>query len=129
MVDSRLLRHPENTGSALSAAFTRLDGSAYITVIPVDSGGLVSGDIAHQAELAFDNLERKLHAADSAMDRIAHLTIYICNLAENLAAFNEVYRRRMPEGSMPIRCAVGVASLARPEMLVELTAIAETAMP
>lgn len=126
MSTSRIQRFPEDTGTALSAEFTVLDGTAYLTVIPTEpGGGLVEGGIASQAEAVFDQLERKLAKIDATLANIAQLTIYLVDIAETRVAFNEVYARRMPQGRAPIRCALGVAALARPDMLVELSAVAE----
>lgn len=121
-----LTRIPADTGSALSADVTVLHGVAYVTVIPVDAtGDVVAGGIAAQSEQIFVELERELARVGSGLDRIAHLTVYLRDIEGTRLPFNEVYARRMPLGSVPVRCAVGIAALARPEMLVEVTALAE----
>ncbi|SJN11595.1 Putative translation initiation inhibitor [Leucobacter sp. 7(1)] len=126
MTASRIHRYPVDTGAALSAEFTVLDGTAYFTVIPsAPGGGLSDGGILAQSEAVFDNLERKLAKIGAELASIAQMTIYLVDIGETRAAFNEVYARRMPQGRMPIRCAVGVAALARPDMLVEVSAVAE----
>nr|WP_237464474.1 RidA family protein [Leucobacter luti] len=125
VASSRLTRTPADTGDALSAQFTTLDGVAYITVIPTVAGGaLAPGTDSDQAEAIFDNLERKLAAAGASLADIAQFTVYLCDIADTLAPFNAVYARRMPRGLAPMRCAVGVAALARPAMRVEVSVVA-----
>ncbi|MEV8336809.1 RidA family protein [Leucobacter sp. NPDC077196] len=119
-----LTRIPEDTGAALSAQTTIVGELAFTTAIPVDASGDVTGDIESQSRRVLERLEAKLTAAGSGLDRIAHLTIHLCDIPTNKDAFNAVYREVMPEGTRPVRCLVGVAALARPEMLVEVTAIA-----
>ena len=119
-----LIRIPEDTGVALSAHTTVIGDLAFTTAIPVDANGDVTGDIDAQSRRVLARLKAKLAAVGSGLDRIAHLTIHLCDIPANRDAFNAVYREMMPEGTRPVRCLVGVAALARPEMLVEVTAIA-----
>ncbi|UOQ56693.1 RidA family protein [Leucobacter allii] len=116
-------RVPEPADGALSASVTVIDGTAYTTVIPVDGDGVLAEGIEAQSELVIDELERDLAGVGATLADIAHLTIYLRDLSVNRGPFNEVYARRFG-GTVPVRCAVGVAELARPTMLVELTAIA-----
>lgn len=126
MSHTSLVRVPADTGDSLSAELTVLGGVAYVTVIPTDSSGaVVPGGITAQTDQAFRRLEQKLQSVGSSLSHLAHLTIYLRDLSQTRAPFNEVYSRWIPRGMAPIRCAVGVAELARPDMLVELTAIAE----
>ena len=122
-----LIRIPEDTGAALSAQTTVVGDLAFTTAIPLDANGDVTGGIDAQSQRVLDRLETKLAAVGSGLDRIAHITIHLCDLPTNREAFNTVYRKMMPEGARPVRCLVGVAALARPEMLVEVTAIAVAA--
>ncbi|GAA1618406.1 Rid family hydrolase [Leucobacter chromiireducens] len=125
MFESRIQRFPADTGTALSAEFTVLDGVAYLTVIPTASGGLVDGGITAQSEAVFDQLERKLARVGANLANVAQMTIYLVDIETTRVPFNEVYARRMPSGRAPIRCALGVAGLARPDMRVELSVVAE----
>lgn len=126
-----LHRLPEEpaTGS-LSADVAVLNGTAYVTVIPVDdAGALVPGGIEAQSERVLELLERELERAGSGLDLVAHLTVYLCDLEETRPGFNRAYQSRFRAPALPVRCAVGVASLARPGMLVELTAVAGVPSP
>ncbi|MGW9021921.1 RidA family protein [Leucobacter chromiiresistens] len=116
-------RVPEESNGALSSSVTVIGETAYTTVIPLDAEGRLVEGITAQSEAVIDALEADLAAVGAGLADIAHLTIYLRDLAEHRPAFNEVYARRFG-GRVPVRCAVGVAELARPTMLVELTAIA-----
>lgn len=116
-------RLPEDSGGALSSDVTVIGGTAYVTVIPVDADGVLAEGIEAQSELVIDLLEEELARVGASLAGVAHLTIYLRDLAVNRGPFNAVYARRFGS-EVPVRCAVGVAELARPAMLVELTAIA-----
>jgi 2-iminobutanoate/2-iminopropanoate deaminase len=109
----------------LSADATVLGGTVYTTIIPTGPDGVVEGaDIASQSRVVLDNLRETLEGAGSGLEHVAHLTIYLTDIDRDRLGFNAVYREYFPDGIVPVRCAVGVAALARPEMLVEVTAIA-----
>lgn len=72
--------------------------------------------------MVLDNLRETLEEAGSGLEHVAHLTIYLTDI--DRLGFSEVYREYFADGAVPVRCAVGVAALARPEMLVDVTAIA-----
>ena len=118
-----LRRVPAESGGALSSSVTVVGGTAYTTVIPLDADGVLVEGIVAQSEAVIDALEADLARVGAGLADVAHLTIYLRDLPENRGPFNEVYARRFGD-AVPVRCAVGVAELARPTMLVELTAIA-----
>ena len=120
---SGVRRIPEPAAGALSADVTVIGETAYVTVIPTDADGQLVEGIVPQSERVIDALAEELARVGAGLADVAHLTIYLRDLAENRGAFNEVYARRFGH-AVPVRCAVGVAELARPTMLVELTAIA-----
>lgn len=120
---SGVIRVPEPEAGALSADVAVIGETAYVTVIPVDAQGELVAGIEAQSERVIDALEEELARVGAGLGDIAHLTIYLRELSLNRGAFNEVYARRFGD-AVPVRCAVGVAELARPGMLVELTAIA-----
>lgn len=120
---SEVQRIPEPEAGALSADVTVIGSTAYVTVIPVTSKGELPEGIEAQSELVIDSLAEELARVGAGLKDVAHLTIYLRDLSVNRPAFNEVYARKFA-GTVPVRCAVGIAELARPTMLVELTAIA-----
>lgn len=112
---------------ALSSDATIVGDALFTTVIPTnESGALVGSSIEEQSEAAILAIKRVLEASGSSLARVAHLTIYLTDILQDRPGFNQVYARHFPV-QPPVRCAVGVASLARPGMLVELTAIASVA--
>lgn len=124
MSDIVRLPDPAEVGGALSSDVTLHGGQAFATVIPLNAEGDLAGEtIEEQSEAALVELARVLEAAGSSLDRVLHLTIYLTDIARDRAGFNEVYAAHFT-GPRPVRCAVGIAALARPGMLVELTAIA-----
>ncbi|MFD5601229.1 RidA family protein [Leucobacter sp. NPDC058333] len=122
-MSGNIQRFPAESGGALSSDVTVIGNTAYTTVIPVDADGELVEGITAQSEAVIDALVTDLGKVGAGLGDIAHLTIYLCDIANTRAAFNEVYARRFGD-VVPVRCAVGVAALARPTMLVELTAIA-----
>ena len=120
---STVTRIPEPEAGALSADVTVIGETAYVTVIPVDQNGELPDGIEAQSELVIDALAAELARVGAGLADVAHLTIYLRDLSVNRPLFNEVYARKFGS-TVPVRCAVGIAELARPTMLVELTAIA-----
>ena len=125
---SELIRIPEQAESgALSSDAVISNGHVFTTVIPLNEAGELAGStIEEQTKAAIDELSRVLVAAGSSLSEILHLTIYLTDIQGDRAGFNAVYSRYFVD-RLPVRCAVGVAALARPGMLVELTAVAAVA--
>ncbi|MCA0330242.1 MAG: RidA family protein [Actinobacteria bacterium] len=120
---ARYITEPTDGTAPLYAGAVCFGGLVITTQIPEHADGSVeTGDITSQAEVLFDNLERQLAEAGSGLERLLHVTIYLTDMADRLA-FNEVYRRRVPQ-PVPGRCAVEVSALAVPGMRVEITAMA-----
>lgn len=108
----------------LSSDAVRLGDSVWVTEIPVDESGLLAGTtIEEQSRAVIEALRTTLERAGSGLDLVAHLTIYLTDIQRDRSGFNDVYAATFPDPK-PVRCAVGVSSLARPGMLVELTAVA-----
>ena len=122
---SDLRRYPETAKpDALSSDVTVVGGLAFVTSIPTDSNGQLAGEtIEQQSVAAIENMRTDLERCGSNLNRIAHLTIYLTDIDNQRARFNDIYRTYFRDG-LPVRCAVGVARLARPGMQVELTAVA-----
>ncbi len=79
--------------------------------IPIDpqTGELVDGDVAAQAERALRNLEAVLKAAGKNFDDVVRTSLYLVDMAD-FAAVNAVYDRYF--GSVkPARSTVAVAAL------------------
>lgn len=87
-----------------------------------DERDQISRDPTIQARVAFRQLERTLRVAGATMDDIVSLTSYHTDMA-HLDAFRGV-KDEFIRAPYPAWTIVGVSSLASPEMLVEISAIA-----
>ena len=95
--------------------------------ISCDAEGKVvgAGDMAAQARQVFGNLGKALEAAGSGFDHVLKLTTFVCNISpQATAAIREVRKDFLDEKALPASTMVGVAGLARPELLLEVEAIA-----
>jgi len=89
-----------------------------------DAGELVSlDDFETQADQAFRNLGRVLEAAGSGLDRVAKVTIFLTDMAANFPKVVEL-RRKWFTPPYPADTIVQVQSLYRPEVMLEIEAIA-----
>jgi reactive intermediate/imine deaminase len=92
-----------------------------------EAGELVSlDDFETQADQAFRNLARVLEAGGSGMDRVAKVTIFLTDMAANFAKVVEL-RRKWFSPPYPADTIVEVGSLYRPEVMLEIEAIAVAA--
>lgn len=86
-----------------------------------DTGDLVAGGIAEQAEQVMRNLAAVLDAGGSSFERVVKSTCFLANL-NDFPAFNDVYARYFT-AKPPARSTVQVAKLPRGS-LVEVECIA-----
>jgi 2-iminobutanoate/2-iminopropanoate deaminase len=90
------------------------------------NGELVSlDDFEAQANQAFRNLSDVLEEGGSSMDRVAKVTIFLTDMAANFPKVVEL-RRRWFTPPYPADTIVEVRSLYRPEVMLEIEAIAVT---
>ena len=89
-----------------------------------ESGALVDGGVAAQAERSLTNLARVLDAAGLTFADVVKTTIFLVDMAD-FAAVNEVYARFVTDPP-PARSTVQVAALPKGG-LVEIEAIARRA--
>jgi 2-iminobutanoate/2-iminopropanoate deaminase len=90
------------------------------------NGELVSvDDFEAQADQAFRNLGRVLEAAGTGLDRVAKVTIFLTDMAANFPKVVEL-RRKWFTPPYPADTIVQVQSLYRPEVMLEIEAIAVT---
>lgn len=99
------------------------NGTLYTAQIPIDAQGqVVPGGIEAQTRQTLDNLRHTLEAADSSLDAVTQVLIYVTDRSY-LATVNSLYTDYF-QAPYPNRAAVVVAGLAREEMLVELVVYA-----
>jgi reactive intermediate/imine deaminase len=89
-----------------------------------DAGELVSlDDFQTQADQAFRNLGRVLEAGGSSLERVVKVTIFLTDMAANFPNVVEL-RRKWFTPPYPADTIVQVQSLYRPEVMLEIEAIA-----
>ena len=94
--------------------------SGQIPIVP-DTGALLSGSAAAQAEQVMANLSAVLEAAGSSLGRIVKTTIFLSDM-NDFSAVNEVYSRALGE-HRPARATVEVSRLPK-DVSVEIECVA-----
>ena len=88
------------------------------------TGALVgAGDFRAQAERVFANLRIALASAGATFSDVVKTTTYVTDVA-NAAALREVRTKYLDPARPPANSLIGVARLARPELLLEIEAVA-----
>jgi 2-iminobutanoate/2-iminopropanoate deaminase len=75
-----------------------------------------------QAKLIFGKIRHLVEAAGGTMSDVVKMTIYVVNIKQNTEVWRA--RREFFSGDFPCSTLVEVRSLATPEILVEIDAIA-----
>lgn len=122
---------PPELASAPAARFfyshgVRRDAQLWISgQVSMDSAGSVvaEGDINGQAERVFENLSAVLRAAGGDFSHVVATTTYVTDRSL-LVPVNEVRGRYLTTDPAPTSTLLVVAGLARPEFLVEISAVA-----
>ena len=83
-----------------------------------------AGDMRAQIELALDNLETVLRAADFTLADVVRLNYYTTDVDRFFAEYGTIADRLTRAGCRPANTTLGVARLAFPELLVEIEATA-----
>jgi 2-iminobutanoate/2-iminopropanoate deaminase len=81
------------------------------------------GDFVAQGEQAFANLSRVLEAGGSALENVVKVTIFVTDMAANYADVVAL-RRRYFQAPYPADTIVEVTAMARPDLMIEIEAIA-----
>ena len=100
--------------------------TAYIAgQVAFDSTGAVVGlrDFRAQAERVFANLRIALASVGATFSDVVKTTTYITDLT-NVAALREVRGKYLDPSRPPANSLIPVATLARPEILLEIEAVA-----
>jgi enamine deaminase RidA (YjgF/YER057c/UK114 family) len=92
-----------------------------------ENGDIVPGGLAAQAERALLNLGRALDAAGASESDLVKITIYVVgwepSMFEELVAGLGAAQAQRPGPEVPVTL-IGVQSLFRPDMLVEIEGVA-----
>lgn len=110
-------------------------GNGYTQVVAVTSGKVktiyVSGQIGEGADLeaqtrsVFVNLKKQLNAAGADFSDVVRMNTYIVNYHEGLLEpFRAIRKTFLGDKNLPASTLLGVSSLARKELLIEVDATA-----
>ena len=93
--------------------------------VAFDSAGAVvgEGDFTAQAQQVYGNLERALQSVGGTMADLVKTTTFITDI-KNLPSLREVRSRRLSKTQPPANTLLQVSSLARPDLLIEIEAVA-----
>jgi enamine deaminase RidA (YjgF/YER057c/UK114 family) len=84
--------------------------------------GMVGKDEYEQSKQIFSRIERIIKAAGGTMDNLVKMTIFVVNIKNNTEVWRA--RREFFTGDFPASTLVEVRSLAKPDVLVEIEAVA-----
>ena len=88
-----------------------------------EAGKTYAGDFDAQVRVSFERMRKTLEQAGGSLDDIVTMTVFITDMA-NGTRFTELRRQFFKEGRYPASALIGIKALARPEMMVEIQAIA-----
>ncbi len=97
--------------------------SGQIPIIPA-TGEIIQGDIKLQTKQVLENLKHILEAANSSLDNVVKITVFMKDL-NDYAAINDIYKEFFQQ-KPPARAAVQAARLPK-DAGVEIEAIALSA--
>ena len=112
-----------NQGEVVSGA-ERVFFCAGQTSVDADGTPQHAGDMAAQIGLALDNLEAVLAGGGMSLANVVRLNMYTTDVAAFIEASASSMGRLGEAGVMPPGTLLGVASLAFPELMIELEATA-----
>jgi 2-iminobutanoate/2-iminopropanoate deaminase len=106
----------------------RVDGASAVVFIsgqaPISADGQLVGedDFDAQARQVFQNLVAVVDEAGATLESVVKLTVFLTDI-QTLPEYTRI-KGEFFRGEQPASTAVEVAALARPEMLVEVEALA-----
>ena len=87
-----------------------------------DAGRSLAGDFEGQARATFERVRANLERAGGTLEDIATMTVFIKDMQYG-TRFTQIRKEYFSRG-FPCSALIGIDSLARPEMMVEVQAIA-----
>ena len=88
-----------------------------------DAGKSYAGDFDGQVRLSFKRIGETLGRAGGRLDNIVTMTVFITDMA-NGTRFTELRKEFFQQDRYTASALIGIKELARPEMMVEIQAIA-----
>ena len=95
---------------------------AGVGAIVDESGKSLTDDFEGQVRASFERIRSTLGRAGGSLDDIVNMTVYIIDM-QNGTRFTQL-RREVFKENFPCSALIGINSLARPEMMVEVQAVA-----
>jgi 2-iminobutanoate/2-iminopropanoate deaminase len=106
----------------------RVDEAHRVTFVsgqaPISADGQLVGEGSFETQVrqVFENLRTVLEQAEMDLEAIVKLTVYLTDMSR-LRDYTRI-KGEFITGKQPASTAIGVTALARPEMMVEVEAIA-----
>ena len=88
-----------------------------------DAGKSYAGDFDGQVRLSFERIRQTLSKAGGTLLDIVTMTVFITDMA-NGTRFTQLRKEFFQQDHYPASALIGIKELARPEMMVEIQAIA-----
>ena len=88
-----------------------------------DLGETYPGNFDGQVRVAFERLRQTLEKAGGKLADIVTMTVFITDMA-NGTRFTQLRKDFFSDGRYPASALIGIKELARPEMMIEIQAIA-----
>jgi 2-iminobutanoate/2-iminopropanoate deaminase len=88
-----------------------------------EAGKSYAGDFDGQVRLSFARIRQTLEKAGGKLDDIVTMTVFVTDMA-NGTRFTQLRKEFFKEGRYPASALIGIKELARPEMMLEIQAIA-----
>jgi 2-iminobutanoate/2-iminopropanoate deaminase len=88
-----------------------------------EAGKSYAGDFDGQVRLSFERIRKTLGKAGGKLDDIVTMTVFITDMA-NGTRFTQLRKEFFKENHYPASALIGIKELARPEMMVEIQAVA-----
>jgi 2-iminobutanoate/2-iminopropanoate deaminase len=88
-----------------------------------EKGETYPGNFDGQVRVAFERMRKTLDSAGGKLDDIVTMTVFITDMA-NGTRFTQLRKVFFKEGRYPASALIGIKELARPEMMIEIQAIA-----
>lgn len=88
-----------------------------------EKGETYPGNFDQQARVAFARMRKTLEAAGGKLDDIVTMTVFITDMA-NGTRFTQLRKEYFQDERYPASALIGIKELARPEMMIEIQAIA-----
>jgi 2-iminobutanoate/2-iminopropanoate deaminase len=88
-----------------------------------ERGETYPGDFDGQARVAFERMRKTLESAGGKLENVVTMTVFVTDMA-NGTRLTQLRKEFFQEGRYPASALIGIKELARPEMMIEIQAIA-----